>query len=83
MRSDLDGKPWCCDTHGGRDWSTLVELTHLDEVHEGYNCKVMLNGESRPLVTKKLVELRNNRLKFKTSERIPISFDEFRGYSSN
>jgi hypothetical protein len=37
-------------------------------------------GENRQLVTDELVDLRYNRLEFKTAGKLPIILEEFRGY---
>ena len=38
-------------------------------------------GETRQLVTDEPVEFENNRLKFKTAEKLPIILEEFREHT--
>ena len=40
-------------------------------------------GENQPLLTDELGEFENNRLRFKTSGKLPIISKEFREYASN
>ena len=42
-----------------------------------------MNGENRPLVTDEPVQLRNSRLKFKTSGKLPIISEESVEYTSH